>query len=113
MQLAAGACRKASACAEAPVGLPEQARARKVDAASKLEQLQRDIGELSSLSPEDVEAEEAAIAAIEEVRQKDVLPLCNCSVCHQSPQDVGQDPAHAAVLSSESSQSCTLHSAQA
>lgn len=45
-----------------------QARARKVDAGSKLEQLQRDIAELSSLSPEAVQAEEAGIAAIEEVR---------------------------------------------
>lgn len=46
-----------------------QARARKVDAQSKLEQLQKDIAELSSLTPEQAQAEEAATTALEEVHQ--------------------------------------------
>ena len=44
-----------------------QARGRKVDAQSKLAALQGDIAELSSLSPEQVAAEEAAIEGIEQV----------------------------------------------
>ncbi len=44
-----------------------QARARKVEVQTKLEQLQQDIAELSSLTPEQAQAEEAATAALLEV----------------------------------------------
>ena len=44
-----------------------QARSRKVEAQSKLEQLQRDIAELSSLSPETVAAEEEVTHKLQQV----------------------------------------------
>ena len=44
-----------------------QARSRKVEAQSKLEQLQRDIAELSSLSPDTVAAEEEVTQKLQEV----------------------------------------------
>lgn len=45
-----------------------QARSRKVEAQSKLEQLQRDIAELSSLSPDTVAAEEEVTQKLQQVR---------------------------------------------
>ena len=44
-----------------------QARSRKVEAQSKLEQLQRDIAELSNLSPETVAAEEEVTHKLQQV----------------------------------------------
>lgn len=44
-----------------------QARAHKAEATTKLEQLQRDIAELSSLSPDLVEEENKATRALSEV----------------------------------------------
>ena len=49
-------------------GLP-QARSRKVEAQSKLEQLHRDIAELSNLSPDTVAAEEEVTRKLQEVGQ--------------------------------------------
>lgn len=45
-----------------------QARAHKAEATTKLEQLQRDIAELSSLSPDLVEEENKATRALSEVK---------------------------------------------
>ena len=45
-----------------------QARARKVEAQSKLEQLQKDLAELSNLSPDTVAAEEHVTRKLQEVR---------------------------------------------
>ena len=47
-----------------------QARSRKVEAQSKLEQLHRDIAELSSLSPNTVAAEEEVTRKLQEVGQR-------------------------------------------
>ena len=44
-----------------------QARSRKVEAQSKLEQLQRDIAELSSLSPHTVATEEEVTHKLQQV----------------------------------------------
>lgn len=44
-----------------------QARSRKVEAQSKLEQLQRDIAELSSLSPDTVATEEEVTHKLQQV----------------------------------------------
>ena len=44
-----------------------QARSRKVEAQSKLEQLQRDIAELSSLSPDTVASEEEVTHKLQQV----------------------------------------------
>ena len=45
-----------------------QARSRKVEAQSKLEQLQRDIAELANLSPETIAAEEEITHKLQQVR---------------------------------------------
>ena len=47
---------------------PQAARARKLEAQSKLEGLQKDIERLSSLSGEEVHAEEAQVEDLQQVR---------------------------------------------
>lgn len=56
--------------------LVRQARARKAEATTKLEQLQRDIAELSSLSPDLVEEENEAARTLNEVAL--LSTSCHC-----------------------------------
>ncbi len=61
-----------------------QARSRKVEAQSKLEQLQRDIAELSSLSPDTVAAEEEVTQKLQEVGHKHSPRMMHMVSWHKS-----------------------------